>query len=334
MSADSTAVFGTVFSKLMTQVRFSNGAWGEPETVPYGDLSISPAAHVLHYASTCFEGLKAHKNKQGQVRLFRADMHTRRMVASANALKLPAPDPDMLLDMIHTSVRSAENIPETPGSLYIRPTLIGTTPNIGSAASPPSEVLLFVLTSPVGDYFGGKDVTLKLLINDTQPRSTPQLGFAKTGGNYAAAMGPIQDAKEKYQANQVLFCPDGDVQETGAANFILLREGELLTKPLDDSFLHGVTRDSVLTLARDMGYTVNERNFSVAELLEWIKTGEAALSGTAAVLSSVGSVVYNDEHYQVQDGGVGEHTALLRKRLLDIQAGAVEDQHNWLSPVT
>ena len=284
----------------MTVSQYSDGAWGPAQTVPYADLKLSPAAHVLHYASTCFEGLKAHKHENGEVRIFRLDRHVARMQASARALSMPVPSEELLTQLIREAVKQADEIPVTPGALYIRPTMLGTTPNIGSAAAPPDDVLLYVITSPVGDYFGGKDVSLRILVNDTQPRSTPQLGFAKTGGNYAAAMGPIQEAKRQFKADQVLFCPDGDVQETGAANFLLVRDGHILTKPLDPSFLHGVTRDSVLTIAKDLGYEVEERNFKVSELLEWVSTGEAALSGTAAILSSVGTLIY--EGYRISGG--------------------------------
>ncbi|MEM7281288.1 MAG: aminotransferase class IV, partial [Pseudomonadota bacterium] len=278
MTTKSTSVFGTVFSSQMTIAQYAHGQWSEPRTVPYGELTLSPAAHVLHYASTCFEGLKAHKQENGDVRIFRLDRHVKRMIASATALAMPTPSEELLTELIVNAVNSADEIPVTPGSLYIRPTMLGTTANIGSAAAPPGDISLFVITSPVGDYFGGKDVSLRILVNDTQPRSTPQLGFAKTGGNYAAAMGPIQNAKRDYNADQVLFCPEGDVQETGAANFLLIRDDAILTKPLDESFLHGVTRDSVLTIAKDLGYKVEEKNFGVKDMLEWVKTGEAALS--------------------------------------------------------
>lgn len=330
MNGKASAPFGTVFSSQMTIAYYKNSHWGEPKTIPFGNISLNPSAHVLHYASTCFEGLKAHKSTQGQVRIFRLDMHVKRMRASAEALVLPVPSEELLNQLIGDAVRAAEEVPQAPGSLYIRPTLIGTTPNIGSAATPPDENTLFVITSPVGDYFGGNDSTLRIVINDTQPRSTPQLGFAKTGGNYAAAMGPIQQAKKQHQAQQVLFCPNGDVQETGAANFLLIRDNEILTKSLDSSFLHGVTRDSILTIARDLGMKVSERNFGVPELLDWIATGEAALSGTAAVLSSIGTIIYKDQEYTVGDGKVGEQTARLRKQLMDIQSGLQPDLHNWL----
>jgi branched-chain amino acid aminotransferase len=174
---------------------------------------------------------------------------------------------------------------------------------------------------------------LKLLVDDERARSTEQLGSTKTGGNYAAALGPTLAAKERYGVDQVLFCPGGDVQETGAANFLLISDEEIVTKPLDTSFLHGMTRASILQLGADLGYRVNERNFTVAELLELASDYEAALSGTAACLSPVGTLVYRDEEITVRDGTPGPNTARLRKALQDIQYGFADDRHGWLVEV-
>jgi branched-chain amino acid aminotransferase len=157
--------------------------------------------------------------------------------------------------------------------------------------------------------------------------------MVKTGGNYAAAMGPTLAARAKFQADQVLFCPGGSVQETGAANFLLIREGRILTRSLDASFLHGVTRDSLLTLAGDLGFKAEEREFDVAELLEWVKTGEAALSGTAAVLAGVGTLIHRGQEHRVGSGQVGPLTQSLRAHLVAIQQGQSEDRHGWLQPV-
>ena len=216
----------------------------------------------------------------------------------------------------------------------MRPTLIGTLKNIGAAAAPSTEATLFVLASPVGDYFAGGAATLKLLVEDKRARSTEQLGSTKTGGNYAAALGPTLEAKEKYGVDQVLFCPDGDVQETGAANFLLISDDEIITKPLDTSFLHGMTRDSILKLGAELGYRINERNFTVQELLAWAASYEATLSGTAACLSPVGSLVYNGEEIKVRDGNPGPNTAKLQKALQDIQYGLAADTHGWLTEVS
>ncbi|MEM8683653.1 MAG: branched-chain amino acid aminotransferase [Pseudomonadota bacterium] len=326
--------FGTSFCDHFATARFENGAWQAPEIVPLRPLEMHPASHVFHYASTCFEGFKAYRWDDGKARVFRLQDHAARMQRSAASLRLPVPEADLLAGMVTELVRHHESdIPSPPSSLYLRPTLIGTLPNIGAAAAPSSEALLFVLASPVGDYFTGGARPLKLLVDDERARSTEQLGSTKTGGNYAAALGPTLDAKEAYGVDQVLFCPDGDVQETGAANFMLISDDEVITKPLDSSFLHGMTRASILTLAAEAGYTVTERNFTVAELLAWSKTYEAALSGTAACLTTVGTLVYRGEEIPVRDGGVGPNTEKLRGLLQSIQYGETPDTHGWLTVV-
>jgi len=323
--------FGTEFCDEFSIVRYVDDAWQAPSIEPLEPLSIHPAAHVFHYASTCFEGFKAYRWKDGKARIFRLHDHVARMQKSAASLRLPVPDANMLANMVKDLVaHHVDDIPLPPSSLYLRPTLIGTLQNIGAAAAPSTEATLFVLASPVGDYFAGGATTLRLLISE-RARATEQLGSTKTGGNYAAALGPTLDAKEKYGCDQVLFCPDGDVQETGAANFLLISDDEIITKPLDTSFLHGMTRDSILKLGAELGYTISERNFTVAELLKWVSTYEATLSGTAACLSPVGALVYNGEEITVLDGGPGPNTAKLQKALQDLQYGLADDNHGWLT---
>jgi branched-chain amino acid aminotransferase len=328
------AQFGTVFCDHIAIARFENGGWSEAAIEPLAPLPMHPAAHVLHYASTCFEGFKAYRWSDGKARIFRLQDHVARMRRSAESLSLPVPDIDQLAAMVVDLVRKhIDDIPEPPSSLYLRPTLIGTLQNIGAAASPSTEATLFVLASPVGDYFAGGVQPLKLLVADTIARSTEQLGSTKTGGNYAAALGPTLKAREEYGVDQVLFCPGGDVQETGAANFLVIRDDEVITKPLDSSFLHGMTRASILALAADLGYGVNERNFTVGELLEWVGTSEAALSGTAATLTPVGTLVYQGKEITVRDGQEGPNSERLRHALQAIQYGDVPDKHGWLTEV-
>jgi len=327
--------FGTQFCDHFATARFDDGAWEDYKLEPLAPLSLHPAAHVLHYASTCFEGFKAYRWSDGKARVFRLSDHARRMQKSAASLRLPVPDEKLLTDMVIDLVRHhLDEIPEPPSSLYLRPTLIGTLENIGAAASPSTKALLYVLASPVGDYFTGGARALKLLVDDERGRSTKQLGSTKTGGNYAAALGPTLDAKKEFGVDQVLFCPEGDVQETGAANFLLISDSEVITKPLDSSFLHGMTRASILSLAADLGYTVTEREFTVRELLELAGSYEAALSGTAASLAPVGALVYRGETVPVRDGEPGENTARLRKALHDIHYGNAPDKHGWLVEIS
>jgi branched-chain amino acid aminotransferase len=327
-------LFGTEFCDHIAIARFENNAWQQPAIEPLKPLPMHPAAHVFHYASTCFEGFKAYRWADGKARIYRMHDHVARMQKSAASLHLPIPAADLLVGMVTDLVaRQVDDIPAPPSSLYLRPTLIGTLENIGAAAAPSTEATLFVLASPVGDYFSGGASTLKLLVEDQRARSTEQLGSTKTGGNYAAALGPTLEAKEKYGVDQVLFCPNGDVQETGAANFLLISDDEIITKPLDSSFLHGMTRDSILKLAAELGYTINERNISVTELLELVKSHEAALSGTAACLSPVGALVYQGQEISVCDGAAGPNTLRLRKALQDIQYGQAPDTHGWLTEI-
>ncbi|NIR30590.1 MAG: branched-chain amino acid aminotransferase [Gammaproteobacteria bacterium] len=332
---DPAAVpFGTVFAPRMAVAWYADGAWSSPEMRDTGALELHPGAHVLHYASTCFEGLKAFRWRDGNVHTFRLDRHVARMQKSAELLCLPVPEASTLERMVvELAAECAGEIPELPGALYLRPTLIGTEVNIGAAGSATAEACLYVLASPVGDYFRGGLRPLRVLIEDQHPRTTPEFGMAKTGGNYAAALRHVIRARADHDADTVLFCPGGDVQETGASNFLLLNDTEVLTKALDPSFLHGVTRDSILTLARDLGYAVAERDFTVDELLEWSRTGEAALSGTAAVLAGVGTFVHRDHLHVVGSGNVGRNTLRLRKALTDVQSGRTPDPYGWLRRV-
>jgi branched-chain amino acid aminotransferase len=328
-----TVPFGSVFTDLMAVATYENGAWSEFELMPMTPLSLHPAAHALHYCSSCFEGFKAYRRADGGTHVFRLDRHVERLRQSARILVLPEPDAGLVRGMVLALIdRSRAEVPESPGSLYLRPLLFGTTANIGAAATPAEQATLVVMASPVWDYFAGGMKPLRILM-EPAPRSAPHLGVVKTGGNYAAALGPTLAARREYQADQVLFCPEGEVQETGAANFLLVRDGQILTRSLDSTFLHGVTRDSLLTLAREMGYTVQERIVTVEETLDWVGNGEAVLSGTAAVLAGVGTLIWQGREVRVADGGVGRVTQALRAALVDVQRGVTPDRFGWLTPV-
>jgi len=330
------AAFGTVFMPEMAISWFDGNSWSEADVVSSDSLQLHPGAHVLHYSSTCFEGLKAFRHEDGSVKIFRMDRNIKRFAQSSKLLALPELDEaateKMILDLV---ARFKNDVPEPPGSMYIRPTHIGTEPAIGKAASPSVTSCQYILLSPVGDYFSGGDTTLRLLLEENGARCAAHMGMIKSGGNYASAMNPIMKAKAEQNADQVLFCPGGDVQETGAANFLLIDGDEVITKALDESFLHGVTRESILTIARDLGMKVSERQLTVDELLERIaKPGcEAALSGTAAVLTPVGTLIHNGKEYPVGNGGVGQTTVKLRQALNDIQWGKAEDKHGWLTSI-
>lgn len=326
--------FGSVLASTMAVATHAGGRWSTHEFKPVAPITLSPAAHVLHYASTCFEGFKAYRWDDGSINVFRMDRHIERMRQSARALAMAEPEPGQLADMVLGVIdRVRGEVPEAPGALYLRPLLFGTTANIGAAATPPAEMMLLVMASPVWDYFAGGMKALKIHVETRATRCASHLGMVKTGGNYAAAMGPTLAAKREYGVDQVLFCPGGEVQETGAANFLLIRDGHILTRSLDATFLHGVTRDSLLQVAPQLGYRIEERVFTVAEMLEWVGDGEAALSGTAAVLAGVGTLMVDGRPHPVGHGDVGPHTRRLREALVGMQQGTRPAPAGWLRRV-
>lgn len=328
--------FGTEFMPEMAINWFKDNSWSAPEIVSSDSLQLHPASHVLHYSSTCFEGLKAFRQKDGSVKIFRIDQNLKRFAQSSRLISLPEIDESVTTQMIlDTVAKFKDQVPDAPGSMYIRPTHIGTELSIGKAAGASIESCQYILLSPVGDYFSSDAAALRVILDEEGMRCAPHMGMIKSGGNYASALNPIMEAKEKYNADQILFAPGGYVQETGAANFLLIDDNEIITKALDSTFLHGVTRDSILTLARDNGMTVSERELSITEVLERIQDPkcEAALSGTAAVLAPVGTMIHNGEEYKVGTGTLGPMTSKLRGQLNSIQWGEAEDIHGWLTTV-
>ena len=312
MSRPVPAVFGSVFHAQMPVIAYKDGKWQPTEWQTSADLTLAPGAHALHYGSECFEGLKAFRQADGKIVLFRPTANIARMRQSADILHLPRPETEAYLNaLIELVKRAADEIPDAPAALYLRPTLIGTDPVIGKAGSPSETALLYILASPVGDYFkAGSPV--KILVETEHIRCAPHMGRVKCGGNYASAMPWV-------------------LKETGASNFILIKGNEIITKPLTDEFLHGVTRDSVLTVAKNLGYTVSERNFTVDELKAAVEEGaEAILTGTAAVISPVTSFVIDGKEIEVKSQ---ERGYALRKALTDIQYGLAEDKYGWLVEV-
>ena len=176
----------------MAVASFREGQWQQSEIKPVEPLSISPAAHVLHYASTCFEGFKAFRRADGSVHVFRMDRHIQRFQQSARQLVLPEPDAKQVADMVRAVItRCRDAVPEAPGALYLRPILFGTTANIGAAATPAAEALLIVLASPVWDYFSGGMKPLRILVDEANTRSAEHMGIVKTGGNTPRRWGPL-----------------------------------------------------------------------------------------------------------------------------------------------
>lgn len=331
MSRSAPAVFGSVFHPEMPVLAYENQQWQPVKWQPSKEITLSAGAHALHYGSECFEGLKAFRQQNGKIVLFRPQANIARMQQSADILHLPRPETEPFLNaIIELTRRSQDNIPDAPASLYLRPTLIGTDPVIGKAGAPSDSALLYILASPVGDYFQ-VGTPVKLLVETEHLRCAPHMGRVKCGGNYASAMPWVIKAKQEHNANQVLFCPNGDVQETGASNFMLIFNNQIITKPLTDEFLHGVTRDSVLKIATDIGYQINERHFNVNEMQDMVQQGaEAILTGTAAVISPVTSLVINGQEIATQSQEQGKK---IRQAITDIQFGLAPDQYNWLVEV-
>lgn len=332
------APFGTIFGDHFTVADSNADGFsyiGKAE--PIRNLELHPATHVLHYSSTCFEGLKAHRQPEGsdaRVAIFRIDDHIERFRNSIKMIGLPVPSAELVHDMIcHCVQATADVTPPSPGSLYIRPTAIGSEHNIGAAAYPSSATKVFVITSPVGDYFKGGIRPLSLLVETQAMRTAPHFGSIKSGANYVMAMGPTLEAKAKYGVDQILFATGGDTTETGATNFFIVTDDTIVTRNLDQTFLHGVTRRSILQLAKDTGYKVEERPIMVEELLEATKSAEMFLTGTAAAIAPVGELVHKGDKYQVRDGQPGPNTLKLRQLLVDIQTGVAEDVHGWTTPI-
>ncbi len=330
-----SAPFGTIFGDAMTVATVEDGVYTYGGAAqPLENFSLHPATHVFHYGSACFEGLKAHKQADGSIAIFRLDDHVERMLISIGKLQMPAPDAELVRTLMVDAVRAnLAHTPDNPGSLYIRPTFIGTAPNIGAAASPSATGMLYVITSPVGDYFTGGVRPLTIYIETQNPRSTPQFGSVKSGANYVMALGPTLEAKRDHVADQVLFAPGNDITETGASNFFLCDSERVITRNLDDSFLHGVTRRSVLQIAKDLDLDVEERSVDLEELKAWSEHGEMFLSGTAAVIAPVGAVITQGDRIEVGGGEPGPTTLKLRQHLTDIQTGNSEDIHGWLTVV-
>lgn len=308
----STLVFGKVFSDHMLEIDWTaEEGWGHPYITPRHNLSLDPAASVLHYAIECFEGMKAFKGKDGKVRMFRPMMNMERMNRSGQRVGLPPLDPKGLLECIKALVKLDESwVPEGEGfSLYIRPTYISTHAAVGVCL--PTHAKIFVILSPVGPYYPTGWKPVKLLCSEGYCRAWPGgSGCYKIGGNYAITLVPQKEAAQKGYT-QVLWLSEGKVTEVGTMNFMLVwetktGERELITCPVvGDMILPGVTRDSVLNLARKWGdIKVTERDYTIDEVVEAIEQGrvlEAFGTGTAAVVSPVCGISYKGKEYTIKN---------------------------------
>jgi len=338
-------VFGHTFTDHMLTVDWTQErGWEAPQIVPYGDLHISPAANCLHYAIECFEGMKAYKDKEGRVRLFRPHENMARMNLSANRVQLPGFDGEELLKcMRQLLLLDKDWIPDEMGySLYIRPTMIGTQPSLG--VGPSSYAKLYVITCPVGPYYPTGFKPVSLLADTANVRAWPGgTGNRKVGGNYGPTILPALEASKKGYAQVLwLYGPEHYVTEVGTMNCFALwqnetGEHELVTAPLDGTILPGVTRDSIITLAREWGYKVTERPFTMKEVVEKVEQGkmlEMFGAGTAAIVSAINKIGYNGTDYEIPldpdnpDAGAGPLTSKVMNEILDIQYG-VKEFRDW-----
>jgi branched-chain amino acid aminotransferase len=338
---ESELGFGKVFTDHMLTVEWTaKDGWHDAKVVPYGPLAMDPAASVLHYGQAMFEGMKAFRGADGKIRLFRLMRHCQRMAAGAPRLCLPALPPEDMAAAIQAIVRTdADWVPGAPeSSLYIRPTLIATEAFLG--VRPAERVLFYVILSPVGAYYGGGALTpVKIFIERQLTRAAPGgLGAVKAAANYAASLQAAVRAKQDGYA-QVLWL-DGvkheTIEEVGTMNLFVVIGDELVTPPLSDSILSGVTRDCVLTLGREWGLKVSERPIAVAEVVAAHKAGtlkEVFGSGTAAVISPVGELATEADRMVINDGKVGALSLRLYEEITAIQRGTRPDTHGWLTVV-
>ena len=332
--------FGQYFAPLRAFSKYSNGAWSPTEYSTELSMQIGASAKVLHYAQEIFEGLKAYKQTDGSIALFRPEANIKRMSDSAKIMAIaPFPEAEFLKILKEMTSQLKHLVPAKPGALYLRPTTIGTTDSLGVA--PAEEFEFFVLASPVGGYFkdvsADKPVAVKVKISDKYVRAAAGgMGSAKTGGNYAASLRAIQEAKTEGFSN-VLFLDAKDrcyVEELGGMNFFVVDDGVLKTPPLGDTILAGVTRDSILRLAKGLDITAKEENLSVYDLVTKIKAGaitEAFACGTAATISSISHLGWRTETLTIGQGQSGPVSTHLFKVLSDIHYGKTQaPEKDWI----
>lgn len=337
---ESNLGFGTIFSDYMFIMRYTEGkGWHDAQIKKYEDFKISPAATVFHYGQEVFEGLKAYRQVNGNIALFRAKDNFKRMNNSAKRLAMPLFDEEFAHQALRELVKIEQDwIPLKKGtSLYIRPNYIGMDPFIGVRAA--KEYAFYIMMGPVGAYYANGMQPVKILIEKEYTRSAKGgMGFAKTGGNYAASLIAGVEAHEQ-GCDQVLWLDAEErkyVEEVGSMNIMFIIDGKLVTPELDGCILPGITRDSVMTIARDMGLAVEERKVSVEEIIETAKSGamsEAFGTGTAAVVSPVGEFMYGDETFQVAGGGMGKLAMEFYDILTGIQYGEIKDKFGWTETI-
>ncbi|MEX8548167.1 MAG: branched-chain amino acid aminotransferase [Mucilaginibacter sp.] len=325
-------VFGRHFSDHMLVADYADGQWQNFQILPYGDMSMSPAISALHYGQTFFEGLKAYKLADGRVSIFRPNKNAERFNKSAERLCMPQLPEDLFIQSIAALVEvDRQFIPNKENhALYIRPFMFATEAALG--VHPSSTYRFCVLTCPVGPFFSKN---LKVKVETEYSRACDGgFGFAKAAGNYAGSMLPMKKASEE-GFDQLIWTDSREhayVEELGAANIVFVIDGKIVTPSTRDTILKGVTRDSILEIARSWNVPVEERRVAVTEVLEGIKNGkltEAFGVGTAATITSIVEIGFNGEIFSLPDPAKGEFAPKLRRALDDLKYGRTEDLNDW-----
>ncbi|OUJ01338.1 branched-chain amino acid aminotransferase [Acetobacter cibinongensis] len=332
--------FGRVFSDHMAVVTYTEGkGWHTPEIMPRQPLMLDPAASVLHYAQEIFEGMKAYRAPNGDALLFRPEANARRFRKSAERMAMAQLPEELFLDAVNQLVKlDAGWIPDPEvGTLYLRPFMIATETALG--VKPSAEYKFIVIACAAGDYFSKDAGPVTVWVEERTVRaSRGGTGEAKCGGNYAASLTAQQEAKAN-GCHQVLFLDANErkwIEEMGGMNVMaVMEDGTLKTPPLGGTILPGITRDSLLTLARDKGMTIKEEPYAIEQLYADADSGrlrELFACGTAAVVTPIGTLKSAEGDHLIS-GQTGEVTASLRKTLCDIQFGRAEDPHGWMHRV-
>jgi branched-chain amino acid aminotransferase len=337
MPAESELGFGHYFTSHMFMMEYKEGeGWKNARIVPFGNISLHPASTVLHYGAEIFEGLKAYRTEGGDIQLFRPMENIRRMNNSADRMCLPRICEDEFLEILTTYVRhEAEYVPHSFGtSLYLRPYMFGNDDHLGVHTV--SNATFMIIASPSGSYYKEGINPVKIMIENEDVRTVRGgTGAVKCGGNYAASTRAGERASKKGYS-QVLWLDGVErkyIEEVGAMNVMFKIDGEIITPELTGSILPGITRKSCIEVLTSLGYKVSERLISVDELFSAIKEGrleEAWGCGTAAVVSPIGRLMYNDEEYVINGERIGEVTQKLYDILTGIQWGKVEDKYGWI----
>ena len=334
--AEDVLGFGKYFADHMLVVDYTEGrGWHDARIVPYGTLELDPAASVLHYGQAMFEGLKAYRLTDGRVALFRPDRNAHRMASGAARLSIPAIDEQLFVQGIAQLVTTdADWVPSSPGTaLYIRPTIIATEPFLGVRAS--KTYTFFVITGPVGAYYAGGLKPVRIWVERERVRAVRGgIGAAKAAANYVASLQVAEQARER-GCDQVLWLDAIEhqyVEEVGTMNLCMVIDGTLVTPPLGGSILPGITRDTVLTIARDWGLPIEERPVSITEVRDAHASGrlqEVFGVGTAAVVSVVGTLASEEGDMVINGGQPGPIAQRLYDAITRLQYGLDPDPRGW-----